>query len=99
MQRLLQRPSVVAWPQRTVGPNVKKPAKNEIQKIREIDGSYSCLQQYCTKRKLCEFAETGKKTREITNFWRIFGLLEPLCHSGQRPGQAACTDFRQRPEK
>ena len=68
VQRLLQRPSVVAWPQSTVGPNVKKPANNEIQKIREIDGSYSCLQGFDKfrtniawndqKSKLSKFAET-----------------------------------------
>ena len=26
--------------------NLQKPAKNKIQKIREIDGSYLCLQQF-----------------------------------------------------
>ena len=30
----------------TVAPNVKKPAKNEIQKIREIDGSYLYMQRF-----------------------------------------------------
>ena len=46
----------------------QKPAKNEIQKIREIDESYLCLQRFDKfwmwsagnrKRKLCEFAETS----------------------------------------
>ena len=46
----------------------QKPAENEIQKIREIDGSYLCLQQFDKfsirsasnnrKRKLCEFDDS-----------------------------------------
>ena len=59
---------------RTVGPYCKKTAKNQIQKIREIDESYLCLQRFdkfwmlsAGNRKLCEFAETCMDfTREIT---------------------------------
>ena len=46
----------------------QKPAKNEIQKIREINESYLCLQRFDKfwmwsagnrKRKLCDVAETS----------------------------------------
>jgi hypothetical protein len=38
--------AAVAHSRTPLVPSVKKPAKNETQKIREIDGSYLCLQQF-----------------------------------------------------
>ena len=71
-----------------VGPNSKKPAKNEILKIHEIDWSYLFLQQFdrfwiwceCNhrKRKSCISADTFPKIRETTSsqliFWRVVAI-------------------------
>ena len=72
---------------------LQKPAKNEIQKIREIDGSYLRLQRFdkfymwseaTRKRKLCEFAET-----RIFTFGKfIFGEFEQFGTTVQRNGEA-----------
>ena len=49
-------------------------AKNEIQKVRETEESYLCLQRFDKfwmwsagnrKRKLCEFAETSMEKRNF----------------------------------
>ena len=63
--------------------------------VKLTDHTHAC--NNIARNGSCVNLQKLRKTREITNFWRIFGTLEPLCHSGQRPGQAACTDFRQRP--
>ena len=74
--------------QRTTGPNSKKTAKKEFQKIREIVGLYLCMQRFHKswmwragnqKRKLCKFTETCiEKTREnrfgSTFFQRFFAI-------------------------
>ena len=64
----------------------QKPAKNEIQKIREIDESYLCLQRFDKfwmwsagnrKRKLCKFAETCmEKTRDYA--WTYFRRVSAI---------------------
>ena len=76
----------------------KNPPKMRFKKfVKLTDHTHAC-NNIARNGSYVNLQKLGK-TREITNFWRIFGLLEPLCHSGQRPGQAACTDFRQRPEQ
>ena len=69
----------------------QKPARNDIKKTREIDGS--CLQRFdkfriCSacnerKRKLCKFAETWTeklvKSHWVNLFSAGFSHLEPLC--------------------
>ena len=75
---------------------LEKPAKNEIQKIREIDGSYLRLQRFdkfwmgsssTRKWKLCKFAETCMeklvKALWVNLFPAGFSHLEPLCNEGR----------------
>ena len=84
----------VAWlrARYTIGPNWKKRQKG-IQKIREIVGSYLCMQRFhkfwmwragIRKRKLCKFTQTcamenSWKSLWLNLFWAIFCHLEPLC--------------------
>ena len=58
---------------RAVGPNCKKPTKNKIQKIRQIDKSYLCLQRFDKfemwnggnrKRNLCKQLVQIAKTHQ-----------------------------------
>ena len=76
----------------------QKPAKNVIEKIREIQWSYLCLQRFdkfwiwskynLRKWKLCEFTETCRekfvKSSWANLFLTSFGLLEPLWDTTQR---------------
>ena len=65
----------------------QKPAKNVIEKIREIQWSYLCLQRFdkfwiwskynLRKWKLCEFTETCRE-KLVNLFLPSFSLLEPL---------------------
>ena len=72
----------------------KIPAKNEIKKIRENDGSYLYLQRFdkfllCNdrKRKLFEYAgicmEKLVKSLWMNLFLAGFSHLEPLCGGGR----------------
>ena len=72
---------------------LQKPAKNYVWKIREIDGSYLCLQQFdkfwiwCAwndwKRKLSYYSETCMKkfvkSLQVNLFLAGFSRLKPLC--------------------
>ena len=84
-----QAPRAIGWAK------LQKLAKNEIQKIREIDRSYLCLQRFDKiwmwsvgnqKRKLCQFAATCMeklvKSLVLNLFLVSFNQLKPLCAIG-----------------
>jgi hypothetical protein len=70
----------------------KNPPKMRFKKIMKLtDHTHACKN---IAQKICRNLE---KLVKSLIFGRFLAFIEPLCHSGQRPGQAACTDFRQRP--